>query len=190
MASPIKPGRKIFALAKSILVGVMAVMISPALAQLHPPLDVSAQIAATKSDYVSARVVMVNPSIVFAARLTEKRLKERKCHFVVGQGDALSELINVLSGGAIMEAIPPWEKFEIDPRIGVFLYSQSGAETKLLFEGSFWTDRIIFGMYNSDTTVQASNPSLSRQLRKWASSLPSNPSSQCDFELKRATSRK
>lgn len=139
---------------------------------------VSGLIAHAGHSYTSA-LVIVGPrsSFSFNRRQTESDLPKIGCVFKVADRDDMDALVTALAEGEIVEM--PREKHDPDARIGIWLRSLDGSETKLIF-GRLLRNGPPNGLYNGTTSV-ITNEGFEESIRIWALHLKiSSATPPCD----------
>jgi len=126
-----------------------------------PPRDISAEIAAQRTDFVSARVYHLPDSISNRIAFEEKQVAEG-CSYAASNDD-LAVLLAMLIGGEIHETGPTPYGFEV--RTIVYLAKHDGSTVPLLLTLGSPASR-SHGSYDRSVPVEAS-AAFSTTLHAW-----------------------
>jgi hypothetical protein len=134
----------------------------------------AAQLVPQASLVQTARVVLVDPSAEFRARLSEARMEEVGCTLVTRDSRHIAGLVDVLRHASLgMQPAPlVWDG---EPREAIYLRLADGSETSFLLERAFLNKEGVGGLFTHaprfDHATIRGGHSLPRDLALWAADM-------------------
>lgn len=143
-----------------------------------------------------ATVILMPTGVRFNRMMGEEQLIDLGCTFETDDSSSTTKLINILKDSNIRIATDADDQREFEPREGIYLMTESGSRTKLLFGRAYTDGDHVFGTFTQSGVIEQfviGKQTLPKELFDWAATI-GNPVSkargndqlECDLFMKKS----